>query len=64
MAITLHSLVPDPKVLLALQPEELAGFVLQYLNEAGPNSGDLNRHTFGLPHIGQDYPPEHRHHIS
>ena len=27
---SIHSLIPDPEVLLALEPDELAGTVLEY----------------------------------
>ena len=27
-----HSIIPDPEALLALEPEELAGVILEYLN--------------------------------
>lgn len=63
--VTIHSLVPDPEALLDLEPEELAGVVLQYLNSL-PNSsrGQLNRYNFSLPHTVEQYPPEYRDRIS
>lgn len=63
--ISLHSLVPDPVALLSLEPEELAGVVLQHLNSvSGSNSGQLNRYNFSLPHTVQEYPAEYRERIS
>lgn len=62
--VSLNSLVPDPEAVLALEPEELAGVVLQYLNSAGPNSGQLNRYNFSLPHTVQGYPAEYQDRIS
>lgn len=62
--VSLNSLLPDPEAVLALEPEELAGIVLQYLNSAGADSGQLNRYNFSLPHTVQDYPPEYRNRIS
>ena len=55
--MTIHSLIPDPEVLLALEPEELAGVVLEYLNTLDPrSSGQLNRYNFSLPHTVEGYP--------
>ena len=31
MSKSIHSLLPDPQNLLSLEPEELAGYVLEYL---------------------------------
>jgi uncharacterized protein (TIGR02391 family) len=58
MARALHQILPDPELLLTLEPEELAGVVLEYLNGLAPGDrGQLNRHNFGLPHTVQGYPP-------
>jgi len=63
--VTIHSLVPDAEALLALEPEELAGVVLQYLNSLpSSNRGQLNRCNFSLPHTVQEYPSEYRERIS
>lgn len=60
-SVSLFSLVPDPEVLLALEPEELAGVVLQYLNSLPEgDQSELNRCNFGLPHTVQQYPSEYR----
>ena len=59
--VSLYSLLPDPEALLSLEPEELAGVVLQYLNSlSGSNSGQLNRYNFSLPHNVEQYPSEFR----
>jgi len=56
--MTMHSLIPDPDVLLALEPEELAGVVLEYLNSLDPrSSGQLNRYNFSLSHTVEGHPP-------
>jgi uncharacterized protein (TIGR02391 family) len=55
--VTIAELVPDPDALLALEPEELAGVVLQYLAALPANDGNLNRYNFSLPHTLQGYPP-------
>jgi uncharacterized protein (TIGR02391 family) len=52
----LKDVLPDPDALLALEPEELAGYVLEYLNALPPDSSELNRHNFHLPHTVQGYP--------
>jgi uncharacterized protein (TIGR02391 family) len=61
MSKTINSIIPDPEALLALEPEELAGVVLEYLNSLHPSdSGQLNRYNFSLPHTVQGYPSEYR----
>ncbi|MBI4494769.1 MAG: TIGR02391 family protein [Chloroflexi bacterium] len=65
MTRTLASILPDPEALLELEPEELAGVVLEYLNALdAPDRGQLNRYNFGLPHTVQDYPSAYRDRIS
>lgn len=57
----LHTLIPDPEALLALEPEELAGVLLEVLNSLEQRSGFLNRYNFSLqsnPNCG-NYPPEY-----
>lgn len=56
--MSIHSLIPDAETLLALEPEELAGVVLQYLNALPPDASELNRHNFSLPHVVQEYPQQ------
>ena len=62
--MSISALIPDPEALLALEPEELAGVVLQYLIFEGDRSGQRNRHNFGLPHTVEGYPPAYRQLIS
>jgi uncharacterized protein (TIGR02391 family) len=63
--VSIFSILPDPKALLALEPEELAGVILQYLNSIPETDrGQLNRYNFSLPHTVQEYPPEYRNQIS
>jgi uncharacterized protein (TIGR02391 family) len=59
-----HEMLPDPESLLALTREELAGVVLQYLNGLSPDSGQLNRYNFSLPHTVEGYPQQYRDRIS
>lgn len=57
--------MPDPETLLSLEPEELAGIVLEYLNSLShSDSGQLNRYNFSLPHTVDGYPPSYRDKIS
>jgi uncharacterized protein (TIGR02391 family) len=63
--MSLHSLVPDPDAMLALEPEELAGVLLQHLNSLPQQEqGQLNRYNFSLDHTVREYPPEHREQLS
>lgn len=51
----MNELLQNPKILLELEPEELGGFILQYLIEV-PERGDrqcLNRHNY-MNYIGRN----------
>ena len=62
---SIYSLMPDHEALLALEPEELAGFVLEYLNSLSPaDRGQLNRYNFSLSHTVAEYPHEYQDEIS
>jgi hypothetical protein len=57
------TLVPDPQVLLEIQPEEVGGIVLQVLHEGVRSAGGLenfrvSRYNFGLYHTVQGYPQD------
>jgi uncharacterized protein (TIGR02391 family) len=53
----IHDLLPDGNALLALEPEELAGVVLQYLSSIDPsNPSELNRYNFSQAHTVRQYP--------
>lgn len=60
----MYMLIPDPDAILSLEPEELAGVVLEFLNSGKSNSSNLNRRHFGLPHIVEKYPKQHKKAIS
>lgn len=63
MTIPIHSMIPDAEDLLALEVEELAGVLLEYLNSLGPNDQHrMNRYNFTLPHGPSAivYPAQHR----
>ncbi|RKU31694.1 TIGR02391 family protein [Candidatus Poribacteria bacterium] len=56
---SIHSLLPDHKILLELEPEELAGIILEYLNSGGTKK----RRMFSLSNLTsgaalRDYPRE------
>jgi uncharacterized protein (TIGR02391 family) len=62
--VSLHDLIPDHEALLALEPEELAGIVLEYLNSLGPDDrGQLNRYNFTLHHTVREYPQDQQDNI-
>ena len=61
---SIYELIPDHELLLDLEPEELAGIVLEYLKSLPEGSAELNRNNFGLPHTVADYPREHQTSIS
>ena len=61
MTVSLYSLVPDAKALLDLEPEELAGVLMEHLNSLSPSEQrGLNRYNFGLVHTVQEYPQDQR----
>ena len=54
----IFDMMPDVELLLSLEPEELAGVVLEYLNAFPPTErGQLNTYNFSLPHTVAGYPP-------
>ena len=57
MSITLFSLIPDLDSLLSLEPEELAGPILEVLNSIDHrNTGQLNLNNFVNVNSHQQYP--------
>lgn len=55
----LTSLIPNPGDMLALTPEELAGYLIEYFNSLPPNeSASISRYNFSLRQTVSDY-PEH-----
>jgi uncharacterized protein (TIGR02391 family) len=60
MSKSIHSIMPDSEMLLALEPEELAAVVLEHLNSYGAHEGKPNRYNFSLPDNFQEYPSEKR----
>ena len=64
--VSIHSMVPNAEDLLALEPEELAGVLLERLASLAENASSLQLYNFLLP--GQspavDYPQEYRDRIN
>jgi uncharacterized protein (TIGR02391 family) len=62
----LNSVLPDADALLALEPEELAGYVLEYLNSlpTEEQKSVINRYSFSLPHTVSHYPPNLQQRVS
>ena len=56
MPTKFETLVPDHEPLLELEPEELAGFILECLNTLPEGHGELNSHNFCLQVDGSNYP--------
>jgi len=55
-----HEILPNPDVILALDPEELAGYVMEYLNAVPTQNANyqLNRAVFISHQTVKDYPQE------
>lgn len=61
MAKTLFSILSDPEALLALEPEELAGVILEHLNSFPENErNQVNRFNYAQPHTVREYPAEYQ----
>ena len=61
---SIHSLIPDPEALLALEPEELAGFVLEIFNSSvHKERGLVSAGNFISQEWLRDYPYEHQNDI-
>ena len=59
--MSIHSLVSDAEALLDLEPEELAGVLMEYFNSlSASEQGNLNRYNFSLEHTVREYPREHQ----
>jgi uncharacterized protein (TIGR02391 family) len=60
---TIYSIITDPEVVLTLEPEELAGVVIEYLNSLPAGSSQLNRHNFVQQSTVREYPPNYQEQI-
>ena len=65
MRMLIMNIIPEAEMLLELQPEELAGPLLECLNFLSPNEEEhlLHRHSYVVVHA-QVYPQEYRERIS
>lgn len=53
MPVSIHSMIPDANAVLALEPEELAGVLLEHLHSLPANEvWHLNRHNFFIKGAG------------
>jgi hypothetical protein len=65
MSTSLCSLIPTPENLLSLEPEELAGILLEHLNSLPPEEiGQLNRENVSAESMLREYPSGYRHQIA
>ena len=66
MTVSLYSLGPDAKALLELEPEELAGVLMEYLNSLPPSEQrqQLSRLIIGHDQTVQEYPQDQRKELS
>ena len=57
--MSIHSLLPDANALLELEPEELAGVLMEHFNSLPVSEQqDLNRNNFNHNHTVREYPQE------
>lgn len=62
---SIKSFLPNPETLLDLEPEELAGYLLEYLNSLPQREqASLSRYNFSLRSTVKDYPPHYQEDIS
>jgi uncharacterized protein (TIGR02391 family) len=55
--VSIYSILPDAEALLNLEPEELAGIVLEYLNSLSPmNASQMHRGNFTDPSMVREFP--------
>lgn len=60
MSESIHSILPDPEALLALEPEEVGGILLQYLNSLSEDEQKhLNFYNFSSSQFVRDYPNQY-----
>jgi len=64
MVEPISKLITDPENLLALEPEELAGLILEYLNSISEGSQEMRLEGFLLGHNVTGYPSQSRDRIS
>ena len=63
--MSIHSLVPDAKALLELEPEELAGVLMEYFNSLSTSEQrNLNRFNFSQNDTVREYPQDQQKELS
>ena len=63
--MSIHTLVPDANALLELEPEELAGVLMEYLNSLSTSEQqDLTRYNFSLNYAVREYPQDQQAELS
>jgi uncharacterized protein (TIGR02391 family) len=60
----IYKIIPEPETLLELEPEELSGLVLEYLNSIPENSQEMHRSGFLSCHNVTGYPRQYQETIS
>ena len=62
---TIYSMLPDAGALISLEPEELAGIVLEHIkSHSGLNQGYVNRYNFGIAgNTYSEFPIERQDHV-
>lgn len=63
MAEPIYKIIPDPETLLSLEPEELSGLLLEYLNSIPDKSMEMHRGNFLSNHNVFGYPKEYHERI-
>src|SRR2546430_2341663 len=64
MSKSIYSIISDPEALLALEPEELAGVVLEHFNSMDAHEqAQLNRNNFTLRYMVESYPAAYQNRI-
>ncbi len=59
MSKSIPDIVPDPELLLSLEPEEVGGVILEHLNSLDPRETEaLSRYNFSLADWIGEYSPE------
>lgn len=61
---SIYELIPDHELLLSLEPEELAGVVLEYLHSLPESDSQLSFQNFSASHTVAEYPSEHQKEIT
>ncbi len=60
MAEPIYKIIPDPQILLSLEPEELSGLVLEYLNSIPDGSMETHRNNFLSSHNVTGYSQQYQ----